>query len=81
MKLPQKQVRSCLNGLKERNITDNIKDLKTVTIITSPTEGDQRFNICLKICKNQVKYNCFCKSGTLSSERGKLLELMPYANY
>jgi phosphoribosylaminoimidazolecarboxamide formyltransferase/IMP cyclohydrolase len=69
--LPQKQVRSCLNGLliQERNtITDNKEDLKTVTI-TSPTEQEvQDLIFASKICKN-TKSNTivFAKNGTLIS--------------
>jgi hypothetical protein len=75
MKLPQKQVRSCLNGLK-KEILQTIKD-ETVTI-TSPTEGNQRFNICLKICKHQIKHDCFfAKAGHIFGT-GQTSELMPY---
>jgi phosphoribosylaminoimidazolecarboxamide formyltransferase/IMP cyclohydrolase len=71
VELPKKQVRSCLNGLliQERNtITDNITDLKTVTI-TSPTETEiQDLIFASKVCKN-TKSNTivFAKNGTLIS--------------
>jgi phosphoribosylaminoimidazolecarboxamide formyltransferase/IMP cyclohydrolase len=71
VELPQKQVRSCLNGLliqERNNITDNIEGLKTVTI-TSPTEEElQDLIFASKICKN-TKSNTivFAKSGTLIS--------------
>jgi phosphoribosylaminoimidazolecarboxamide formyltransferase/IMP cyclohydrolase len=71
VELPQKQVRSCLNGLliQERNtITDNIEDLETVTI-TSPIEQEiQDLIFASKICKN-TKSNTivFAKNGTLIS--------------
>jgi phosphoribosylaminoimidazolecarboxamide formyltransferase/IMP cyclohydrolase len=69
--LPQKQVRSCLNGLlvQERNtITDNKEDLKTVTT-TTPTEQEiQDLLFASKVCKN-TKSNTivFAKNGTLIS--------------
>jgi phosphoribosylaminoimidazolecarboxamide formyltransferase/IMP cyclohydrolase len=69
--LPQKQIRSCLNGLliqERNNITDNKRDLKTVTI-TSPTEQEvQDLIFASKICKN-TKSNTivFAKDGTLIS--------------
>ena len=69
VELPNKQVRTCLNGLliqERNNITDNIKDLKTVTI-TSPTEQEIKDLIfASKVCKN-TKSNTivFAKNGTL----------------
>jgi phosphoribosylaminoimidazolecarboxamide formyltransferase/IMP cyclohydrolase len=48
--LPQKQVRSCLNGLliqERNNITDNKEDLKTVTVTSPYRTGNSRFDICL----------------------------------
>ena len=69
--LPNKQVRTCLNGLliQERNtITDNKNDLKTVTT-TAPTEQEIKDLIfASKICKN-TKSNTivFAKNGTLIS--------------
>ena len=67
--LPQKQVRTCLNGIlvQERNsITDNKEDLRTVTTI-APTEQEvQDLIFASKICKN-TKSNTivFAKNGTL----------------
>ena len=67
--LPQKQVRTCLNGIlvQERNsITDNKEDLRTVTT-TAPTEQEvQDLIFASKICKN-TKSNTivFAKNGTL----------------
>ncbi|MBC7556351.1 MAG: bifunctional phosphoribosylaminoimidazolecarboxamide formyltransferase/IMP cyclohydrolase, partial [Chryseobacterium sp.] len=69
--LPQKNVRTCLNGflVQERNnITDNKNDLKTVTN-TSPSEQETEDLIfASKICKN-TKSNTivFAKNGTLIS--------------
>ncbi|MBA0884197.1 bifunctional phosphoribosylaminoimidazolecarboxamide formyltransferase/IMP cyclohydrolase [Flavobacterium undicola] len=71
IELPQKQVRTCLNGLliqERNNITDNKKDLTTVTI-TSPTEQEiEDLIFASKICKN-TKSNTivFAKNGTLIS--------------
>lgn len=71
VELPQKQVRTCLNGLliqERNNITDNKKDLTTVTI-TSPTEQEiEDLIFASKICKN-TKSNTivFAKNGTLIS--------------
>ena len=71
VELPQKQVRTCLNGLliqDRNNITDNKKDLTTVTI-TSPTEQEiEDLIFASKICKN-TKSNTivFAKNGTLIS--------------
>jgi phosphoribosylaminoimidazolecarboxamide formyltransferase/IMP cyclohydrolase len=67
--LPQRQVRTCLNGIliqDRNNITDNIESLKTVTI-TAPTEQEiQDLIFASKICKN-TKSNTivFAKNGTL----------------
>ncbi|QZK89386.1 bifunctional phosphoribosylaminoimidazolecarboxamide formyltransferase/IMP cyclohydrolase [Flavobacterium sp. CHNK8] len=69
MALPQKQVRTCLNGLliqERNNITDTKEDLKTVTN-TAPTEQEIKDLIfASKICKN-TKSNTivFAKNGTL----------------
>jgi phosphoribosylaminoimidazolecarboxamide formyltransferase/IMP cyclohydrolase len=71
VELPQKQVRTCLNGLliqERNNITDTKADLKTVTT-TAPTE--QEINDLIfasKVCKN-TKSNTivFAKNGTLIS--------------
>ena len=71
VKLPNKQVRTCLNGLliqERNNITDNKDDLKTVTT-TTPTEQEIKDLIfASKICKN-TKSNTivFAKNGTLIS--------------
>lgn len=71
VELPNKQVRTCLNGLliqERNNITDNKDDLKTVTI-TAPTEQEIKDLIfASKICKN-TKSNTivFAKDGTLIS--------------
>ncbi|MFV8270739.1 bifunctional phosphoribosylaminoimidazolecarboxamide formyltransferase/IMP cyclohydrolase [Flavobacterium sp. GT2N3] len=67
--LPQKQVRTCLNGIlvqERNNITDNKEDLRPVTI-TAPTEQEiQDLIFASKICKN-TKSNTivFAKNGTL----------------
>jgi phosphoribosylaminoimidazolecarboxamide formyltransferase/IMP cyclohydrolase len=67
--LPQKQVRTCLNGIlvqERNNITDNKEALRTVTI-TTPTEQEiQDLIFASKICKN-TKSNTivFAKNGTL----------------
>ncbi|MDG2431478.1 bifunctional phosphoribosylaminoimidazolecarboxamide formyltransferase/IMP cyclohydrolase [Flavobacterium sp.] len=71
VELPNKQVRTCLNGLliQERNtVTDNKADLKTVTT-TSPTEQEiEDLIFASKVCKN-TKSNTivFAKNGTLIS--------------
>ncbi|MFC6875753.1 bifunctional phosphoribosylaminoimidazolecarboxamide formyltransferase/IMP cyclohydrolase [Flavobacterium myungsuense] len=69
--LPQKQVRTCLNGLlvqDKNNITDAKQDLKTVTI-TSPTAQEiEDLIFASKVCKN-TKSNTivFAKNATLIS--------------
>ena len=69
--LPQRQVRTCLNGLlvqDKNNITDTEKDLKTVTL-TSPTAQEiADLLFASKICKN-TKSNTivFAKNNTLIS--------------
>ena len=71
VEIPQKQVRTCLNGLlvqEKNNITDAKQDLKTVTI-TSPTAQEiEDLIFASKICKN-TKSNTivFAKNGTLIS--------------
>ena len=71
IELPNKQVRTCLNGLliqERNNITDNKKDLNTVTT-TSPSEQEiEDLIFASKICKN-TKSNTivFAKNGTLIS--------------
>jgi phosphoribosylaminoimidazolecarboxamide formyltransferase/IMP cyclohydrolase len=69
VELPNKQVRTCLNGLliqERNNITDNKADLKTVTT-TSPSEQEiEDLIFASKVCKN-TKSNTivFAKNGTL----------------
>jgi phosphoribosylaminoimidazolecarboxamide formyltransferase/IMP cyclohydrolase len=71
VELPNKQVRTCLNGLliqERNNITDNKADLKTVTT-TSPSEQEiEDLIFASKVCKN-TKSNTivFAKNGTLIS--------------
>lgn len=67
--LPEKQVRTCLNGLlvqDKDNVTDNKSMLKTVTV-TSPTEQEvEDLLFASKICKH-TKSNTivFAKNGQL----------------
>jgi phosphoribosylaminoimidazolecarboxamide formyltransferase/IMP cyclohydrolase len=67
--LPQKQVRTCLNGLliqDKNNITDKSADLKTVTL-TAPTAAEvEDLIFASKLCKN-TKSNTivFAKNKTL----------------
>lgn len=69
VELPNKQVRTCLNGLliqERNNITDNKANLKTVTT-TSPSEQEiEDLIFASKVCKN-TKSNTivFAKNGTL----------------
>jgi phosphoribosylaminoimidazolecarboxamide formyltransferase/IMP cyclohydrolase len=71
VELPNKQVRTCLNGLliqERNNITDNKNDLTTVTT-TAPSQQEIKDLIfASKICKN-TKSNTivFAKNGTLIS--------------
>lgn len=71
VELPQRQVRTCLNGIlvqDRNNSTDNKTSLKTVTTI-SPTEQQlDDLIFASKICKN-TKSNTivFAKNGTLIS--------------
>jgi phosphoribosylaminoimidazolecarboxamide formyltransferase / IMP cyclohydrolase len=71
VELPNKQVRTCLNGLliqERNNITDTKADLKTVTI-TAPSEQEiEDLIFASKVCKN-TKSNTivFAKNGTLIS--------------
>nr|WP_315199753.1 bifunctional phosphoribosylaminoimidazolecarboxamide formyltransferase/IMP cyclohydrolase [uncultured Flavobacterium sp.] len=71
VELPQKQVRTCLNGLliqERNNITDTKADLKTVTT-TAPTAKEiEDLIFASKVCKN-TKSNTivFAKNGTLIS--------------
>jgi phosphoribosylaminoimidazolecarboxamide formyltransferase / IMP cyclohydrolase len=69
--LPQKQVRTCLNGilLQEKNAkTDTKEDLKTVTITAPTSQEIEDLIFASKICKN-TKSNTivFAKNGTLIS--------------
>lgn len=71
VELPQKQLRTCLNGLlmQERNdVTDNKADLKTVTTKAPTDQEVEDLIFASKICKN-TKSNTivFAKSGTLIS--------------
>ena len=71
VELPQKQIRTCLNGIlvqEKNNKTDDLQDLKTVTI-SEPTDQEIKDLIfASKICKN-TKSNTivFAKNGTLIS--------------
>jgi len=71
VELPNKQTRTCLNGLliqERNNITDNKNDLRTVTT-TAPSEQEiEDLIFASKICKN-TKSNTivFAKNGTLIS--------------
>jgi len=67
--LPQKQVRTSLNGLlvqERNNITDNKEDLKTVTTTTPSEQEIEDLLFASKICKN-TKSNTivFAKNKTL----------------
>jgi phosphoribosylaminoimidazolecarboxamide formyltransferase/IMP cyclohydrolase len=67
--LPQKQVRTCLNGLlvqDKNNITDNKDNLKTVTITEPTSQEVEDLVFASKICKN-TKSNTivFAKNKTL----------------
>lgn len=67
--LPQKQVRTCLNGLlvqDKNNITDTKQDLKTVTITAPTSQEIEDLIFASKICKN-TKSNTivFAKNKTL----------------
>jgi phosphoribosylaminoimidazolecarboxamide formyltransferase / IMP cyclohydrolase len=71
VELPQKQVRTCLNGLliQDRNIiTDSKADLKTVTTTVPTTHEVDDLIFASKVCKN-TKSNTivFAKNGTLIS--------------
>ncbi len=71
VELPQKQVRTCLNGVlvqERNNITDAKSDLKVVTL-TAPTEQEiDDLIFASKVCKN-TKSNTivFAKNNTLIS--------------
>jgi phosphoribosylaminoimidazolecarboxamide formyltransferase/IMP cyclohydrolase len=67
--LPQRQVRTCLNGVlvqDKNNITDSEKDLKTVTITAPTSQEVEDLLFASKICKN-TKSNTivFAKKSTL----------------
>ncbi len=68
-KLPNKQVRTCLNGLlvqEKNNITDNKEHLKTVTLTAPSSQEIEDLLFASKICKN-TKSNTivFAKNKTL----------------
>ncbi|MBA9073770.1 phosphoribosylaminoimidazolecarboxamide formyltransferase/IMP cyclohydrolase [Flavobacterium gossypii] len=55
VELPQKQVRTCLNGLlvqDKNNVTDNKEHLKTVTTTPPSSEEIEDLLFASKICKN-----------------------------
>ncbi len=67
--LPQRQVRTCLNGIlvqDKNNITDAAKDLKTVTLTEPTSQEVADLLFASKICKN-TKSNTivFAKNNTL----------------
>jgi phosphoribosylaminoimidazolecarboxamide formyltransferase/IMP cyclohydrolase len=67
--LPERQVRTCLNGLlvqDRNNITDSKEDLKTVTQISPTDQEIEDLLFASKICKN-TKSNTivFAKNNTL----------------
>ncbi|WP_291102295.1 MULTISPECIES: bifunctional phosphoribosylaminoimidazolecarboxamide formyltransferase/IMP cyclohydrolase [unclassified Flavobacterium] len=69
VELPQKQVRTCLNGIlvQDKNAkTDTISDLKTVTITSPSPQEVEDLLFASKICKN-TKSNTivFAKNKTL----------------
>jgi phosphoribosylaminoimidazolecarboxamide formyltransferase/IMP cyclohydrolase len=71
VELPQKQVRTCLNGVlvqERNNITDTKAHLKTVTITTPSEQEIEDLIFASKVCKN-TKSNTivFAKNGTLIS--------------
>jgi len=71
VELPNRQVRTCLNGLliqDRNNITDNKEHLKTVTITEPTAQEIEDLIFASKICKN-TKSNTivFAKNGTLIS--------------
>jgi phosphoribosylaminoimidazolecarboxamide formyltransferase/IMP cyclohydrolase len=77
--LPQRQVRTCLNGLlvqDKNNITDNKEHLKTVTITEPSAEEIEDLIFASKICKNTksntivlAKNNTLIASGTGQTSR------------
>jgi phosphoribosylaminoimidazolecarboxamide formyltransferase/IMP cyclohydrolase len=75
--LPQKQVRTCLNGLliQERNNITDTKDLKPLPLV--PTEEIKDLILLLKFVKHEIKHNCICKKRYLILQvQDKPLELM-----
>jgi phosphoribosylaminoimidazolecarboxamide formyltransferase/IMP cyclohydrolase len=69
--LPQRQVRTCLNGIlvqDRNNITDTKEDLKTVTTTVPTAQEVEDLIFASKVCKN-TKSNTivFAKNGTLIS--------------
>jgi phosphoribosylaminoimidazolecarboxamide formyltransferase/IMP cyclohydrolase len=67
--LPERQVRTCLNGLlvqDRNNITDSKEDLKTVTQVSPTNQEVEDLLFASKICKN-TKSNTivFAKNNTL----------------
>jgi phosphoribosylaminoimidazolecarboxamide formyltransferase/IMP cyclohydrolase len=69
--LPQKQVRTCLNGIlvqERNNITDTKEDLKVVTVTAPTAQEVEDLIFASKVCKN-TKSNTivFAKNGTLIS--------------
>ena len=69
--LPQKNVRTCLNGIlvqEKNNVTDNKNDFKTVTNISASEQEIEDLIFASKICKN-TKSNTivFAKNDTLIS--------------
>lgn len=69
--LPQRQVRTCLNGIlvqDRNNITDTKEDLKTVTTTAPRAQEVEDLIFASKVCKN-TKSNTivFAKNGTLIS--------------
>jgi len=69
VELPQKLVRTCLNGIlvqEKNNITDNKEDLRTVTLTAPTSQEIEDLLFASKICKN-TKSNTivFAKNKTL----------------
>jgi len=53
--LPQKQVRTCLNGIlvqERNNITDTKEDLKVVTVTAPTAQEVEDLIFASKVCKN-----------------------------
>lgn len=82
--LPQRQVRTCLNGLlvqDKNNITDNKEQLKTVTEQAPTTEEIEDLLFASKICKNTksntivlAKQRTLVASGTGQTSRVDALQ-------